>query len=212
MRTPRDIAAAKFAGADYVGLVIAPKSPRCLSREEARRLAILARPAMRVVVVAQWAEFDAQQALIAAIKPAILQLHGLGSDGAIAQADRFTRSQKMQLWVACGIANPTDAQRALTIGQHHFVLCDTPASADAHYLGGWGAGFDHSLLEPLINQKPRFGLAGGLDARNVGQAIRTTRPALVDVSSGVEKYRGRKDPHLMLSFTRAVREAWSKPV
>jgi phosphoribosylanthranilate isomerase len=71
--------------------------------------------------------------------------------------------------------------------------------------GGTGTTFDWALIEGVDLGRP-FALAGGLTPGNVTEAVRRARPAVVDVSSGVERAPGRKDPALVRAFIRAVRD------
>src|SRR5262249_58161295 len=90
-------------------------------------------------------------------------------------------------------------------GGAHWV-CEAPPPQDATRPGGLGNAFDWTLLQNLDPDVP-FLLSGGLDAGNVAEALRVTRARGVDVSSGVERAPGRKDPDMIRAFVRAVREA-----
>ena len=84
------------------------------------------------------------------------------------------------------------------------ILFDARAPAEATRPGGLGAAFDWRLLEQAELKQP-FMLSGGLDARNIAEAIRITRTGGVDVSSGVERSPGIKDPEMIRAFIRAAR-------
>jgi phosphoribosylanthranilate isomerase len=84
------------------------------------------------------------------------------------------------------------------------VLFDARAPKEATRPGGLGAAFDWNVLENLDLKLP-FMVSGGLNASNVGQAARVTRAAGVDVSSGVERTPGIKDPEMIRAFIRAAR-------
>jgi phosphoribosylanthranilate isomerase len=87
------------------------------------------------------------------------------------------------------------------------ILFDARAPRDATRPGGLGKPFDWHLLENLDLKVP-FMLSGGLDAGNVAEALRITRAPSVDVSSGVERAPGEKDPEKIRAFVRAAREAF----
>lgn len=190
------------AGADMVGFVFFPPSPRHLSLVAARELGnqVQGRAAKVALTV------DADDALLGniveALRPDILQLHG---------KETLTRvrdiKQKFGLQVMKVIAVETAADLGALPGYADVadrILFDARAPAEATRPGGLGAAFDWRLLEQLELKRP-FMVSGGLDARNIAEAIRITRTGGVDVSSGVERSPGIKDPEMIRAFIRAAR-------
>lgn len=185
-------------GVDYLGLVLAPGSPRRLDLDQARALATLARaqPAQAaIVVLLRDAPDDLVAAALAAIRPDLLQFHG-------SESEAVCRSFGHPYWKALGVGGVDDID-ALVAGY---------ASAGALLLDGHPAGASGGTGTTLDwTRWPRSGrplvLAGGLDPGNVAAAIRIARPWAVDVSSGIESVPGRKDPRRMHDFVVAVRSA-----
>jgi phosphoribosylanthranilate isomerase len=202
LSTRETLAAALDAGADMVGFVFFPPSPRHLSLLAACDLGnqVQGRAAKVALTV------DADDALLGniveALRPDILQLHG---------REPVTRvrdiKQKFGLQVMKVIAVETAADLGALPGYGDVadrILFDARAPAEATRPGGLGAAFDWRLLEQLELQRP-FMVSGGLDARNIADAIRITRAGGVDVSSGVERSPGIKDPEMIRAFIRAAR-------
>ena len=102
-------------------------------------------------------------------------------------------------------ADDLDAASAYAGAAEHLMFEAKPPK-DADRPGGHGAAFDWTILAGRSFTRPWF-LAGGLDPWNVGEAVRTSGAPLVDVSSGVERGPGVKDPHLITAFLDAVRRA-----
>lgn len=190
------------AGADMVGFVFFPPSPRHLSLQTARDLGKLAgRRASKVALTV-----DADDATLAniveALQPDILQLHGRESVARL----RDVR-QQFGLPVMKAIAVATLADLASLPGYAAVadrILFDARAPSEATRPGGLGAVFDWHVLENLDLKLP-FMVSGGLHAGNVAEAVRVTRAGGVDVSSSVESALGRKDPERIRAFIRAAR-------
>jgi phosphoribosylanthranilate isomerase len=194
--------AALTAGADMVGFVFFPPSPRHIGLDVARDLGREAKG--RAIKVAL--SVDADDALLAnsidALQPQILQLHGKETVARIRDI-----KQKFGLQIMKAIAVETAADLANLPGYAAVcdrILFDARAPKDATRPGGLGVTFDWRLLEGLALQIP-FMVSGGLNAENVAQAVRVTRAGGVDVSSGVERAPGIKDPDLIRAFIRAAR-------
>jgi len=190
-----DVAAAVDAGADAIGLVFHPASPRFVAPERAAQLARALPPYVTPVglfVNAPRADIDRVVALIPAL---VLQFHGDESpDECNAFGRPFLRAARM----APGF-DLLDFSRRYSEAQGLLL--------DAHVegFGGGGKAFDWSLVpagvpHPLV-------LSGGLRAESVAAGIRQLRPWAVDVSSGVESSRGVKDAAMIRRFCDAVREA-----
>ena len=102
-------------------------------------------------------------------------------------------------------ASDVDAARAYD-GLVDHLMFETKPAADAERPGGLGLTFDWSLISGRRFERPHF-LAGGLDPWNVAEAVQQSGAPMVDVSSGVERGPGVKDPHLITAFLEAVRRA-----
>jgi phosphoribosylanthranilate isomerase len=194
--------AALAAGADMVGFVFFPPSPRHVGLDLARDLGRAAKGRAKKVALS----VDADDALLAnsidALRPDILQLHGKESVARI----RDIR-QKFGLPVMKAIAVETSADLAPLPGYAavcDHILFDAKPPKDATRPGGLGEPFDWHLLEGLSLSVP-FLVSGGLDAGNVAEALRITRAGGVDISSGVESAPGVKDPEMIRVFIRAAR-------
>jgi len=190
-----DVEAAVMAGADAIGLVFYPKSPRHVSLARATELAG-AVPAF-VTPVALFVNPMAADvgAVCAAIPQVLLQFHG---DETPAFCASFARPYVRAIRVSTG-ADLLDLARQHSHAQA--LLFD----AEVEGFGGGGKVFDWSLI-PSDVPRPVV-LSGGLHAGNVIQGIQAVRPWAVDVSSGVESSRGIKDAEKIRQFCEAVREA-----
>jgi phosphoribosylanthranilate isomerase len=190
------------AGADMVGFVFFRPSPRHLSLEAARDLGNhAARRASKVALTV-----DADDATLANIvevlRPDMLQLHGKETVARLRDI-----KQKFGLPVMKAIAVETSADLASLPGYAAIadsILFDARAPKEATRPGGLGAAFNWHVLENLDLKLP-FMVSGGLNAGNVAQAVRVTRAGGVDVSSGVERAPGAKDPEMIRAFIRAAR-------
>jgi phosphoribosylanthranilate isomerase len=193
------------AGADMVGFVFFAPSPRNLGFEAARELGDRVKGRARKVALSVDADDDLLQASIDALDPDLLQLHGKESIERVrAIKARFRRPVMKAIAVEERrdlMAVPAYAQ----VSDH--LLFDARAPREATRPGGLGKTFDWRLLQHLDPGIP-FMLSGGLDVDNVGEALRTTRAPGVDVSSGVERAPGEKDPDKIRAFVHAAREAW----
>jgi phosphoribosylanthranilate isomerase len=193
--------AALEAGADFVGFVFFPPSPRNVSLARAAALARRARGKARLVALS----VDAEDALLAAIaealRPDLLQLHGRESAERLGAIGALTRRPVMK---ALGIAAAADLSAASGYAKAERLLLDAKPPREASRPGGNGAAFDWSLLAAFTPGKPWF-LSGGLGPGNIADALAATGAPAVDVSSGVESAPGRKDPELIHAFVTAVR-------
>ncbi|CAN7660982.1 phosphoribosylanthranilate isomerase [Bosea sp. LjRoot237] len=204
LSTPETLEAALAAGAGMIGLNFHPKSPRYVTPERAAELAAQARG--RTEIVALIVDYAPQQAaeLAEIVRPDWMQLHGKETPEQVAAIKAATGLPVMK---ALGIASAADlAEVALYHGAADRILLDAKPPKDAAYPGGHGRPFDWGLLAGL-DPAFRFMLSGGLDPANVADAIRITRPAGVDVSSGVESAPGIKDVEKIADFVRAARSA-----
>jgi phosphoribosylanthranilate isomerase len=202
LRTPESLEWALGAGADLVGFVQFPRSPRHVDLQAAARLAALARGRAKTVVLAVDPDDAAVDAILAAVAPDFIQLHGRESPARVAEVRR-----RVPVIKALGIAGAADvtAVRAYD-GVADHLLYDAKPPRDATRPGGLGQAFDWSLLDGFDVGTPVL-LSGGLHPTNVGEAVVRVRPSGVDVSSGVESAPGVKDRALIEAFVEAARAA-----
>jgi phosphoribosylanthranilate isomerase len=190
------------AGADMVGFVFFPPSPRHLSLETARELGRRANGRALKVALTVDADDAMLGNIVETLRPDILQLHG---NETVARLRDI--KQKFGLPVMKAMAVETSADLASLPGYAVVadrILFDARAPKGATRPGGLGAVFDWHVLEKLDLKLP-FMVSGGLDAGNVAEAVRVTRAGGVDVSSGVERSPGIKDPDMIRAFIRAAR-------
>jgi len=204
LKTFEALDAALAAGADMVGFVFFAPSPRNLGFEAARGLGDRVKGRARKVALTVDADNDDFAAIIEALKPDMLQLHGRETPERVAVVrTRFG----LPVMKALPIAKRADLSPIhLYAKVSDWLLFDARAPRQATRPGGLGKPFDWRLLEKLDLGLP-FMLSGGLDAGNVADALRITHAAGVDVSSGVERALGVKDPDKISAFVRAAREA-----
>ena len=181
-------------GADAIGMVMTPTSPRCVTLEQACAIRNVLPAFVDAVVLTHDLSAERVRAIIQGVRPDYVQFHGL-EDAA------FCESFGVRYTKAVGMAGNPDvtliaAEHAQAIG---FVLDGHPPGQQ----GGQGKTFDWSRI-PRNFSRPVI-LAGGLDAVNVGDAIRAVRPWAVDLASGVESSPGIKDAVRMRAFFAAVR-------
>jgi phosphoribosylanthranilate isomerase len=190
-----DVRAAVDAGADAIGLVFYPPSPRHVDLLKAAELARAVPPLVTIVGLFVNADAALVRQTLAAVPIHLLQFHGDEDDDYCRQFDRpFIKAAR----VAPGMDL---VQYAAEFPSAQAILLD--AFVDG--FGGGGKSFDWALIPPAL--KTPIVLSGGLDAGNVAEAIGRVRPAAVDVSSGVESARGIKDADKIRAFVAAVRAA-----
>jgi phosphoribosylanthranilate isomerase len=190
------------AGADMVGFVFFPPSPRHLSLEMARELGRQAKGRASKVALTVDADDATLANIVEALQPDILQLHGKETVARLRDI-----KQKFGLPAMKAIAVETSADLASLPGYAVVadrILFDARAPKGATRPGGLGSVFDWHVLEKL-DLKPPFMVSGGLNAANVTEAVRITRAGGVDISSGVERAPGIKDPEMIGAFIRAAR-------
>ena len=187
-----------------MGLVFFPPSPRNLSPEAARPLAAQARGRAKIVALMVDPDDALLDAVVAAVDPDLLQLHGEESPERVAEVRRRWAKPVMK---AIKVETAEDAEAALRYrGIADLILFDARAPKDSPLPGGNGAPFDWRALAGVKDQVA-YMLSGGLTPDNVAEAIRVTGAAIVDVSSGVEARPGEKDPELIRRFLRAAKAA-----
>jgi phosphoribosylanthranilate isomerase len=204
LSTPQTLGVALDAGADMVGFVFFPPSPRHLGLETARDLGRqVKRRAVKVALTV-----DADDAtlgnIVEALQPDILQLHGSETVARLRDIKRKFGLQMMKVLAVETAADLASLPGYAAVADR--ILFDACAPREATRPGGLGAVFDWHVLENLDLKLP-FMVSGGLNAGNVAEAVRLTRAGGVDVSSGVERTPGLKDPEMIRAFIRAARTA-----
>ncbi|STB64123.1 N-(5'-phosphoribosyl)anthranilate isomerase [Chromobacterium violaceum] len=181
-------------GADAVGLVFYGKSPRNVSIEQARAVIAALPPFVSVVALFVNPEREWVERVLAGCAVDVLQFHG-------EESAEFCRSFHRPYLKAVRVRPGVDLLEAARLYPDARGLLTDAFVEGAH--GGTGATFDWALLPhdlplPLI-------LSGGLDEKNIAEAVRRVRPAAVDVSSGVEAGKGIKDAARMAAFISGAR-------
>jgi phosphoribosylanthranilate isomerase len=202
LSTRETLEAALHAGADMVGFVFFPRSPRHLSLEQARELGRQANGRAVKVALSVDADDATLANIVEALQPDILQLHGRES---VARVRDVKQKFGLRVMKALPIETPDDLAALAgyaTVADH--ILFDARAPKHATRPGGLGAPFDWRVLESLDIERP-FMVSGGLHVANVAEALRVTRAGGIDVSSGVESAPGLKDPDMIRAFVRAAR-------
>jgi len=192
---PDDARAAAHAGADAIGLVFYPPSPRFLSTERAVEIRDALPPFVQTVALFVNADAAQVAQVIGRVHPSMLQFHG-------DEAPQFCEQFGLPFVKACRIrpgVDPLDYLQRYPRATAWLVDSFVPE------YGGVGETFDWSLV-PAERTRPLI-LSGGLDAGNVARAIRTVHPWGVDVSTGVESAKGIKDAGKMAAFIAEVRNA-----
>ncbi len=204
LSTPETLDAALDAGADMVGFMFFPASPRHLSIGAARELGARVKGRAKKVAVSVDADDATLENCIEAVRPDLLQLHGKETVARI-------RDIKARFGVGVMKVIPVETSADLVSVAGYAavadrILFDARAPKDATRPGGLGTPFDWHLLENLKLAVP-FMVSGGINAGNVAEALRVTRAPGVDVSSGVESAPGVKDIGLIRAFIAAARAA-----
>ena len=190
----QDVEAANMLMPEYIGFVFAPKSKRCVTRQQAAELKKHLAPGIRAVGVFQDAPPENVAKLLKRGVIDLAQLHGSEDEAYLRRLRELTAAPIIQAFRVRSRADLMAAERSTA----DHVLLDAGA--------GEGNVFDWSLLREF--RRPYF-LAGGLGPENAEEAVRMLHPFAVDVSSGIET-EGKKDPAKMAAFAAAVREADKK--
>ena len=202
LRTQEALDVSLHAGADMVGFVFFPPSPRHVDFHAARELGARVKGRALKVALSVDADDEWLAASIEALAPNLLQLHGKETPKRV-----LAVKARFRLPVMKAIAVETRDDLACVPEYAEVadrLIFDARAPRDATRPGGLGKPFEWHLLKNLDPRVP-FMLSGGLNRDNVAEAIGTTGAGGVDVSSGVERAPGEKDPDLIRGFIRAAR-------
>ena len=202
--TPEAVTAALDGGAAFLGFMFFEKSPRNIAPDAAWRLAQPARgKAKSVAVLVDPSDAEADR-IAQILQPDLIQLHGKETPArahAIAQRTGAGIIKVAPVSEAADLAAAADYE---TVVEH--LMFETKAAKDADRPGGLGIAFDWTLMAGRRFQRPWF-LAGGLDPWNLSQAVQQSGAPILDVSSGVERGPGLKDPALIAAFLDAAKRA-----
>lgn len=208
LKTPSTLEAAIKHGADYIGLVFFPRSPRNVSISEARTLAAIARDRAKVVALLVDPHDALVQEVMAQVAPDLIQLHGSETPERVAAVKALAGRPVMK---AIKVETSADAETALAYADAaDLILFDAKAPKDAVLPGGNGVAFDWRVLAG-VKDRIAYMLSGGLTPDNVAEAVRLTGAGAVDVSSGVEVGSGEKDATLIQRFIHAAKTANEAP-
>jgi phosphoribosylanthranilate isomerase len=202
LSTPETLDAALQAGADMVGFVFFPPSPRHIGLETARDLGQQARGRAVKVALTVDADDATLANIVETLRPDILQLHGRET---VARLRDIKQAFGLPVMKAIAVETPADLVPLPGYGTvADRILFDARAPRGATRPGGLGAVFDWHVLDRLDLAIP-FMVSGGLTRENVATAVGLTRAGGVDVSSGVERAPGIKDPAMIEAFIRTAR-------
>jgi phosphoribosylanthranilate isomerase len=202
--TPEAARAALDGRAMFLGFMFFEKSPRHLDLEAAARLAEPARGRAQVVAVTVDPTDAELDRIAAGLKPDLVQLHGRETPARVREAAGRTGAGIIKVLPVSEAADIAAAADYEGVAEH--LMFEGRPPKDATRPGGIGASFDWTLLSGRRFRRPWF-LAGGLDPWNLADAVRQSGAPLVDVSSGVERGPGLKDPALVKAFLDAARKA-----
>ncbi|WP_425394101.1 phosphoribosylanthranilate isomerase [Burkholderia singularis] len=201
---PGDVEWAAELGADAIGLVFYEKSPRAVTLEQAAELAKRVPPFVSIVGLFVNSSADEVARIAQAVPLSLLQFHGDETPAQCAALAAAARLPWLRALRVGASARPADLVESAL---HYSAACGLLFDTLVEHYGGSGKVFDWSLIPAELAR--RAVLSGGLNAQNVGDAIRQVRPFAVDVSSGIETpgAKGVKDRARMAAFVRAVRDA-----
>ena len=204
LKTIEAVDAALDGGADYIGLVFFPRSPRHVDIKTALTLADRARGQAKIVALFVDPDDKVLDSIVETVQPDMIQLHG---DESGPRVREIRKRFHLPVIKAIKVGTAVDAARALRYNESaDLILFDAKAPAGAKLPGGNGLSFDWRALAD-VKDHMKFMLSGGLTPENVGAAIALTGAGAVDVSSGVESAPGIKDAGLIRRFLHAVKKA-----
>ncbi|MBF0470407.1 MAG: phosphoribosylanthranilate isomerase [Gammaproteobacteria bacterium] len=193
---PEDGIHAARLGADAIGLVFYPPSPRAVTLKRAEEILARLPPFISTVALFVNPEVEEVERVLLQLAIDLLQFHG-------GESEPFCRQFSRPYIKALGVGSGEGlAQEMARYPSARGVLLDTAVQGVA---GGSGVTFDWQLIPPPLRQS--ITLAGGLSPQNVAAAVRAVRPYAVDVSSGVEAAKGVKDFDRIAHFIQQVGEA-----
>ena len=197
--------AALAGGARFLGFVFFPPSPRNVPPSRAATLSVSVPGGTSTVGVVVDPDDEFLDGILSAVRLDYIQLHGKESP---ARAQDIRARTGCRIIKAISVSQASDIARADDYCESaDLILFDAKAKADDTRPGGNARAFDWRLFEAAPPPSTGWLLSGGLDAKNVGDAIKITRARAVDVSSGIESAPGRKDPEKIGAFLAAAAAA-----
>jgi len=202
--TPEAARAALEGGAAYLGFMFFANSPRRLTVEAAARLGEAVRGRAKIVAVTVDPDDAEVDRIARGLRPDFIQLHGRESPARVREVAGRSGAGVIKVLPVEAAEDLEPAADYELVADH--LMFDAKPPKGASRPGGLGGAFDWSLLSGRRFRKPWL-LAGGLDPWNVAEAVRASGAPIVDVSSGVERGPGLKDPALIAAFLDAARQA-----
>lgn len=207
LKSDEAVDAALDGGADYIGLVFFPRSPRHVDVPTALKLADRARGQAKIVALFVDPDDRVLDDIVEKVQPDYVQLHG---DESAPRVREIKRRLHLPVIKAIRVGSAVDAARALRYNEAaDLILFDSHPPKGAPAPGGNGQSFDWHALDD-VKDRMTFMLSGGLTPDNVAAAIAATHARAVDVSSGVESAPGVKDINLIRRFLQAAKAAKQK--
>ena len=204
LKTDAALKAALAGGASHVGFIFFAKSPRYVDPTEAGQLRQMAAGKAKAVAVTVDAGDDTLDAIVSAMRPDMLQLHGSETPQRVAE---LKARYGLPVMKAFSVRSRSDLEAISSYrGIADRFLFDAKPPAGSELPGGNGLPFDWTILAGL-GPEVDYMLSGGLNAANIGEALRLANPPGIDISSGVEIAPGVKEPALIEAFFRATRAA-----
>ncbi len=205
LKEPETLETTIQAGADFVGFVFFPKSPRNVDLQEAATLVSQIENRTASVALTVNASDDQIESINTTVNPDWFQLHGSETLERVIEVKKLTQKPVIK---AFGVATQADIDQAMPYKEAvDFMLFDAKPPPDGKSLpGGNGLSFDWTLMKNVEKQM-QYMLSGGLNPENVQSAIELTGASAVDVSSGVESAPGIKDPQKIRAFIEAARSS-----
>ncbi len=204
LKTDEAMAAALAGGASHVGFIFFAKSPRYVEPAEAGRLRQAAIGKAKAVAVTVDADDAFLDEIVEKMRPDMLQLHGAETPARVAEVKARYGLPVVKVF---SVSEAADLERLKPfIGIADRFMFDAKPPKGSQLPGGNGVAFDWGILAGL-DAGLDYMLSGGLNAANIGDALRSANPPAIDISSGVESAPGVKDPVLIEQFFRAVRAA-----
>lgn len=203
IKTPEALNVAVNSGVRFVGFVFFPPSPRHVTVDTAKELALMLPTEVRSVGLFVDPTDEQLADVLNHVQLDMIQLHGGESPERISEIKGM---YAMPVLKAFSVSTAEDIVRARTYAEVlDWYVFDAKPPANAEVPGGTGQSFDWTILQGKIFDKPWM-LSGGLTADNVAEALSILSPTAVDVSSGVESTRGVKDIDKIKAFLAAVKD------
>lgn len=205
LSTPEAVQAAVDGGASFLGFVFFAKSPRNIAPAAAQRLTPPARAKnVKIVALAVDPTDNELDAIVGGLSPDLIQLHGRETPARVREIAQRSGRGIIKVLPVSEASDIAAARTYEPLVEH--LMFDAKPPKDAERPGGLGEAFDWTLLAGRRFERPWL-LAGGLDPWNVAAAVTASGAPVVDVSTGVERGPGLKDPALITAFLDAVRRA-----